>query len=130
VKSIDDYYAFAKETFQKRRSELSRRFIREFAALDTMWLKKYQLRYIVAKLTQAVYLAGYGTASEGHRWLSRYLDASNQVEHIAPVTPSSEAVNEFGDGATEWAVIWSIGNLALAESSINGSLGNKPFSRK
>ncbi len=130
VKSIDDYHAFANVTFRKRRSELSRRFIREFAALDTMWLKKYQLRYIVAKLTQAVDLAGFGGASEGHRWLSRYLDAANHIEHIAPVTPSSEAVNEFGDGATELALIWSIGNLALAESAINGSLGNKPFSRK
>lgn len=130
VHSIEEYRAFSANTFVKRRSELAARFFREFAALDTLFLKKYQLRYIVGKLTQSVDLAGYGIASEGHKWLSRYTDAVNHIEHIAPVTPSSDATAEFGEGAADLAVVWSIGNLLLAESSINGSLGNKPFSKK
>jgi Protein of unknown function (DUF1524) len=130
VKTLEDYQVLAAKTFRKRRLELATQFLREFAALDTQRLKKYQLRYIVGKLTQAVDLAGFGAASEGHRWLSRYADASNHIEHIAPTAPSAEAVAEFGDGALEPGLIWSIGNLVLAESSINDSLGNKPFSRK
>ena len=130
VQTIEQYRAFSTDTFVKRRSELATRFLREFAALDASLLKKYQLRYIVGKLTQSVDLAGYGITSEGHKWLSRYTDASNHIEHIAPVNPSSDAAAEFGEGATDWAVIWSIGNLALAEFSINGSLGNRAFSKK
>ena len=116
VRAIEQYRAFSVATFAKRKSELAARFIREFTALDALFLKKYQLRYIVGKLTQAVDLAAYGGSSEGHKWLSRYTDASNHVEHIAPSTPSTDAVAEFGEGATDRGVIWSIGNLALAES--------------
>jgi hypothetical protein len=37
---------------------------------------------------------------------------------------------EFGVGVNDPRLVWSIGNLALAESSINQSLGNTPFSHK
>jgi len=130
VKSLRSYDEFAKKTFRNRRKELAERFLREFAALDTQFLKNYQRRYLVGKLTQAVDMAGFGPTAEGTRWLSRYCDPANHIEHIAPVTPSAEAVNQFGDGATNATIQWAIGNLALAESSINGSLGNKSFSKK
>jgi hypothetical protein len=86
-----EYETFAARTFLKRRAELAERFKREFVAIDGNSIKRYQLRYIVAKLTQAVDLVGFGADSDP-------------------------------------TLIWSIGNLALAESAINHSLGNKPFS--
>jgi hypothetical protein len=124
-----EYETFAARTFLKRRAELAERFKREFVAIDGNSIKRYQLRYIVAKLTQAVDLVGFGADSEGHRWLSRYCDgAASHIEHIAPQTPGFESRAEFGDRADDPTLIWSIGNLALAESAINHSLGNKPFS--
>ena len=128
IKTLDAYYAFATDTFDKRRSELASRFLREFSLLDVASLKKFQQRYIVAKLTQAVDLAAFGAASERHRWLSGYCDGgADHIEHITPQTPDSDVRTEFGEGADDHSVIWSIGNLALTEAAINHSLGNKPY---
>jgi Protein of unknown function (DUF1524) len=73
-------------------------------------------------------LAAFGATSEGHRWLSGYCDGgAAHIEHITPQTPDDDVRTEFGEGADDHNLIWSIGNLALAEAPINHSLGNKPF---
>ncbi|HEV7690545.1 MAG TPA: DUF262 domain-containing HNH endonuclease family protein [Hyphomonadaceae bacterium] len=131
IDTLAKYEAFSKDTFVRRRSELADRFRREFSALDGQAVRGYQLRYILAKLTQAVDLAGYGQTAEGVRWLSAYFDGKAlNIEHITPQTPCDEVRAEFGPGADEPANIWSIGNLALAEAAINKSMGNKPFGEK
>jgi hypothetical protein len=129
IATVDEYEEFSARTFSKRKQELADRFKREFEALDCGPMKRFQLRYIIAKLTQAVDLAAFGSTSEGHRWLSRYCDGgAAHIEHVAPQTPGEEVRAEFGLGADDRTLIWSIGNLALAEAAINHSLGNKPFS--
>ena len=131
VRSLEDYRGLSDDTFARRRSELAERFKREFAALDGRSVRVFQLRYILAKLTQAVDVLGFGPSAEGARWLSRYCDAQNvHIEHITPQTPSAEVEAEFGERAGDPSIIWSIGNLALAEAAINQSLGNKPFSAR
>jgi len=131
IKSIDDYDSFAQLTFRKRREELSARFHREFAALDGGSLRQYQLRYILGKLTQYVDLMAYGQSSQSHIWLARYCDGANvHIEHILPQSPDDEVHEEFGEGAEDRSLLWSIGNLALAEKSINTSLGRRTFSYK
>jgi hypothetical protein len=131
LETVEAYEQFSARHFAKRRAELADRFKREFVALDGATMKKFQLRYVVAKLTQAVDLAGYGEMSEGHKWLSRYCDGTaSHIEHIAPQNPRSEATVEFGDGADDPKLIWSIGNLVLAEAAINHSLGNKPYNTR
>lgn len=129
--SAEQYEAFAARTLRARRRDLAARFHREFAALDGRSLRQYQLRYVLAKLTQHVDLLAYGRNSQGHLWLSRYCDGSNvQIEHILPQTPDEAVRQEFGDGADDPQLLWSVGNLALAEKSINASLGRRPFSAK
>jgi hypothetical protein len=54
IKTIEDYRNFAVNTFDRRQRELAARFAREFPLLDLSTFKKFQQRYIVAKLTQAV----------------------------------------------------------------------------
>ncbi|WP_319327042.1 DUF262 domain-containing protein [Bradyrhizobium sp.] len=131
IKTLDEYMRLSERTFAKRRGELATRFTREFPALDGRSIKQFQLRYVLAKLTQYMDLAAYGRRSAGHRWLSRYCDGSaNHIEHILPQTPTLEVEAEFGPGAADLSLVWSIGNLALAESAINQSLGNMPFSYK
>jgi hypothetical protein len=128
LESLEAYERFSASNFAKRRAELADRFKREFVALDGATMKRFQLRYVLAKLTQAVDMAGFGETSEGHRWLSRYCDSgASHIEHIAPQNPRPEAIAEFGGGAEDPKIIWSIGNLALAEAAINHSLGNKPY---
>lgn len=129
IKTLDAYEPFSASTFNKRRQELAERFHREFPAMRVDGFRKFQQRYLVARLTQAVDQAGFGATSQGHVWLSRYCDsAANHIEHITPQTPSDEVRAAFGTGADDPAVIWSVGNLALAEAAINHSLGNKPYS--
>ena len=59
-----------------------------------------------------------------------FLDGTNHIEHILPQTPSEAVLKEFDrrDDAEEFAG-W-LGNLVLAEETINCSLGNLPFSKK
>jgi hypothetical protein len=128
LKSLEEYRIFSARTFDKKRADLSDRFVREFSNLDVSGLKKFQQRYIVCKLTQAVDLSAFGASSEGHKWLSRYCDGNaSHIEHITPQTPDDDVRTEFGDGVDDHRVIWSIGNLALAEAAINHSLGRKPY---
>jgi hypothetical protein len=47
-----------------------------------------------------------------------------------PQSPDDEVRAEFGEGADSPTLLWSIGNLTLAEKSINTSLGRRPFSYK
>lgn len=131
VKTIGEYEAFAERTLRKRRRELSSRFHREFRNLDGRALRQYQLRYVLGKLTQHVDQAAYGQSSQTSLWLSRYCDGTNvHIEHILPQSPDDEVRGEFGEGADSPTLIWSIGNLALAEKSLNTSLGRRPFSYK
>ena len=95
-----------------RRRELATRFHREFTALSGRGLRQYQLRYILAKLTQYVDLVAYGRNSEGQRWLSRYTDGTNvPIEHVLPQTPDDAVRAEFGEGADDPELLWSIGSV-------------------
>ena len=131
VTTMAEYEALAEETLRSRRRELAPRFHREFTSLVGTGLRQYQLRYLLAKLTQHVDLLAYGRDAEGCRWLSRYTDGFNiHIEHILPQKPDDAVRAEFGDGADDPELLWSIGNLGLAEKSINTSLGRRPFSEK
>jgi hypothetical protein len=131
LSSIEEYRSLSDETFRRRRDELLPRFLREYSALDGRALKQFQLRYILAKLTQYVDLLAYGAKSEAHRWLSRYCDGNTtHIEHVLPQKTTPLVQSEFGQSADDPGRIWSIGNLALAERSINTSLGNAAFSHK
>lgn len=131
VTNLEQYETFAEQTLRKRRRELAPRFHREFAVLDGRTLRQYQLRYVLAKLTQHVDRAAYGQSSQNSLWLSRYCDGANiHIEHILPQSPDADVREEFGEGADSPELLWSLGNLALAEKSINTSLGRKPFSYK
>lgn len=131
LSTIEDYQQFAEGTLRKRRRELAARFHREFTALDGSTLRLYQLRYVLGKLTQHVDQAAYGQSSQTCLWLSRYCDGANvHIEHILPQSPDDEVRGEFGEGADSSELLWLIGNLALAEKSINTSLGRRPFSYK
>ena len=106
VETLEQYEEFAERTLRRRRRELAPRFRREFAALNGQHLRQYQLRYVLAKLTQAVDLAAYGVTAEQ---LSRYCDGSNiHIEHILPQSPNDLVRAEFGEEADDPEVLWSI----------------------
>jgi hypothetical protein len=128
VESAAELSEVIAKRFTPAKGDLAARFddaLRRLAADD---VQKYRLRYILAKLTQRVDLDGFGE-HQGTKWLSRYAGGDFEIEHVFPQNPSLEASAEFGDGADS-AIATRLGNLVLIEKSINGSLGNKPFSQK
>ncbi|ONS59884.1 DUF262 domain-containing protein [Burkholderia cenocepacia] len=128
VQTSEQFEAFVAIRFAGARTGLSSRFYDAIRRLTSDSVQKYRLRYILAKLTQFIELEAYGE-TEGTRWLSRYISGGYEIEHILPENPSSEAVSEFGDGDLN-ELAQRLGNLVLAEKSINASLGNRPYSKK
>ncbi|MGH8259570.1 MAG: DUF262 domain-containing protein, partial [Steroidobacteraceae bacterium] len=114
--------------FDEAKGELAVRFRNALEGLHADALQGYRLKYVLAKLAQHVELAAYGE-TEGTRWLSRFVDAGFEIEHIFPQNPSPEAREEFGL-YSDPTVTGRLGNLALVEKPINAALGNRPFSQK
>ncbi|WP_210358344.1 GmrSD restriction endonuclease domain-containing protein [Sphingomonas beigongshangi] len=128
VTSSEGLADLVERRFRPARAALASRFFEAFGRLEAWDLQAYRLRYVLAKLTQAVELDAYGE-TEGTRWLKRYAEgAAYQIEHIFPVTATAECIDEFGDFSGNWTQ--RLGNLTLVEQGINSSLGNQPFSRK
>ena len=128
VNTLDELEALIERRFRRARAALSIRFSEAFGRLVADDLQAYRLRYVLAKLAQAVEVDAYGE-TEGTRWLKRYAEGSAyEIEHIFPVTASPDCVSEFGDRSGTWTQ--RLGNLVLVEQGINSSLGNLPFSSK
>ena len=128
VQTSDQFDKFVADRFASARAGLSARFDDAMRRLTSDSVQKYRLRYILAKLTQFIELEAYGE-TEGTRWLSRYVAGGYEIEHILPENPSNESVSEFGPGDQN-ELAQRLGNLVLAEKSINASLGNQAYSKK
>ena len=128
VKTAEDLEAVIERRFRPARKALATRFSDALGRLGAKDLQTYRLRYVLAKLSQAVELNAYG-ATEGTKWLRKYAEgAAYEIEHILPVTSGADCIAEFGDGSGAWTQ--RLGNLTLVEQGINSSLGNQPFSVK
>jgi hypothetical protein len=128
VKDEKSFNSFVSKTIEPNKAELAGRFDDAMRRMYYSSVQLYRLRYILAKLTQYVELSAYGE-SEGTKWLSRFVGSDFHIEHIYPERPSAAAKEEF-EPSDDFTVAYRLGNLALVETSINTSLGNKPFSEK
>jgi uncharacterized protein with ParB-like and HNH nuclease domain len=128
VKTEEDLEQFLRQRVEPARAALSERFDEAFKRMSSDELQVYRLRYILAKFNQHIEIKAYG-ATEGTRWLRNYVANEFQIEHIQPTNPCAEARQEFGD-VTDPFLTNRLGNLVLVEKPINGSLGNKSFSKK
>ena len=123
-----DFSTFCEEYFRDRKARLAREFDFVLNKMYSWETRAFRLRYLLAKLTQALDLRAYGGAGN-HPDLLHYYNGNNDIEHVFPVTPSQEAKNEFGT-STDDAIAHRIGNLLLVEQAINRLLGNRPYSQK
>jgi hypothetical protein len=128
VQSDDDLNTFLTDRFVSAKANLAARFDDAMRRLSADMLQQYRLRYVLAKLTQFVDLEAYGETA-GTCWLSRYTSGDLEIEHIFPQDASAQAASEFGPIVDE-KVVGRLGNLVLAEKSINASLGNRAYSEK
>lgn len=119
---------FIEKYFEPEKERLAFRFEQAMLALTEDSLQRYRLRYVLAKLTQYVNEHAFGPGTESD--LTVFADGSNHIEHILPQNPSQEALAEFDVKEDAENYAGYLGNLVLAEETINCSLGNRPFSKK
>ena len=123
-----EFAGFCNEYFAARKSQLSREFGNALSKMYSWETRAFRLRYMLAKLTQAVDVRAYGDGGN-YGDLMHYYAANNDIEHIYPMNPSDEALAEFGEKADEH-IASRIGNVVLVEQAINRLLGNKAYSQK
>lgn len=128
VRTDAELEAFIASSMERQRAALSVRFDEEFARLSADSIAKYRLIYVLAKLTQQIEIDAYGE-NENTKWLNKFTGGGFEIEHVLAQNASAEAQIEFGEPVTP-EVVQLLGNLALVEQAINGSLGNQPFSSK
>ena len=125
----EEFQEYVEKTFAGERAALAKSFFRALGELRTSSIRKFRLRYLVAKLTQYIDLQAYGPSNSRDRLID-YTAGGNDIEHMLAENASNEARQEFGDGAQDRNVIESLGNLLLIEKSINRSILNSPYSVK
>ncbi|WP_225009718.1 DUF262 domain-containing protein [Novosphingobium percolationis] len=126
---VEEFDGFVAATFVKERADLAPAFGRALRELKSWDLRQFRLRYLLAKITQAVDLQAYGPSDSRDR-LSDYTAGGNDIEHMLADNADVEAREEFGPSAEDQEVIQSLGNLLLIEKSINRSISNKPYTVK
>jgi hypothetical protein len=105
-------------------------FTRKLTTLTQDQLQQYQLRYLLAKITQYAELARSGDKVPDA--LDNYWKKS-QIEHILPARPALDQRTRFEDlnpGASYEDCVAKLGNLTLLEKSFNASAGNRDFAEK
>jgi tetratricopeptide (TPR) repeat protein len=129
VKDAADFDMFKTVYFDRAKKPLAEKFYDSLLRLHSYDTRAFRIKYLLAKLTQHVDLEAYG--GTGARVdLAHYTDGGNDIEHILPDTPSSEALQEFGEDGPDNELIQRLGNLMLIEKSVNRALGNKRYSAK
>jgi hypothetical protein len=127
--SDDQLDAFIRDAFLKERAALEREFEHALLTLSTRNVRKFRMRYLLAKVTQYVDLQAYGPSDSRNR-LSDYTGGGNDIEHILPDNGDAETVAEFGERGHDQDLIQSLGNLLLIELSINRSIQAGRYSIK
>lgn len=128
VRKAAAFDVFEENYFIKEKSKNLKDFQEAMEELISWELRKFRLRYLLAKVTQYFDIEAYG--AQGRTALSHYLDTQNDIEHIMPETPDDAAIEEFGEGADDEELINRLGNLMLVERSVNRVIKNRCYSEK
>jgi len=128
VGNAETFSTFEAEFFQRQKQAHRAAFLDGLGRLHTYDLRKFRLRYLLAKLTRHFDVLAYGLA--GREGLAHYLETKNDIEHILASGADGDAKAEFGEGAEDFELIQRLGNLMLVELSVNRVIKNRPYSEK
>jgi len=129
IQTHEQLDAFFLSRFEPAKEDLRSRFDLTFSTIKLQDLQRYRMRYLLGKMTQYVDeapLRGGGEYSN----LITYTNKNVHIEHILPDKPSVDSLKEFDKPEVFFLYNQRLGNLALAEESLNTFLGNKPYSQK
>ncbi|ABG50042.1 protein of unknown function DUF262 [Trichodesmium erythraeum IMS101] len=128
ISSQEDYDIFIAQEIIPSKQGVADKFENTFYRLNKLSLQLYQIRYILAKITQYIDEMAWGTVG-GIDDLRNYV-FKLEVEQILSENPTKEVVFDF-DKPTE-IVNYSqrLGNMTLLESSIKSAILNASFTEK
>lgn len=129
MNKIDDVVDYLEVQYGLYRESFYDRFIESLSSPNFGVTYRTKLRYIVGRMSQDINERAYGSAGAESK-IQTFVNADVEIEHILPLKPSHAAKKEFGDDRSVSTHQNKLGNLALIEKSINGSVGNKSYSKK
>ena len=128
VTDTSDYLKFEADFLIHQKAVSKSLFVGAIVRLHTYDLRKFRLRYLLAKLTRHFDVLAYGET--GRESLSHYMEAKNDVEHILAQGADDDAKQAFGEGADSFELTQRLGNLILVEASLNRVIKNRPYAEK
>ncbi|MGC2692072.1 MAG: DUF262 domain-containing HNH endonuclease family protein, partial [Desulfobaccales bacterium] len=122
VRDADGLNRFIKNRLFNEIEMRRRSYDNSFLNMDTSLIQKYKLKYILSKFTDFIENLRVGESNES--LITPYFKTTIQIEHILPVTPSKELLQDFSEGdKREYDVFKNkIGNFTLIERPINESV--------
>ncbi len=128
VRTMAEYENFSAGFFDKEKRKHAVAFQAALMSLKTWDIRQFRIKYFLAKVVRFFDIEAYG--EPGHELLAPYMASNNDMEHILAQSACDAAKAEFGEGASDVALIQSLGNLMLLEKSVNIVAGAEPYSVK
>jgi hypothetical protein len=128
IRSEAEFDKFIQEFILPGKQKIADKFVKNFQKLHQAALPAYQMKYILAKFTQHIDEAAWGSGG-GIDDLTNYI-LRLEIEYILPENPAPEIVEKFDKPTEIDNYIRRLGNLTLMEKSLKNVVGNLSFHEK
>ncbi|NEQ36936.1 MAG: DUF262 domain-containing protein [Okeania sp. SIO3I5] len=128
ITSREDFDQFIANQIIPSKQRVADKFDKAFSKLNKSSFQPYQIKYILAKLTQYIDETAWGSVA-GIDDLRNYI-LKLELEQILPENPTKEVIVDFDKPTEIGNYSKRLGNLTLLESSIKSAIANANFAEK
>ncbi len=128
ITSQEDFDRFIANQIIPNKQLVAEKFEKAFHKLNKSSFQPYQIKYILAKLTQYIDETAWGSGG-GIDDLRNYI-LKLELEQILPENPTKEVIVDFDKPTEIGNYSKRLGNLTLLESSIKSAIANANFAEK
>ncbi len=128
ITSQEDFNRFIANQIIPSKQQVADKFEKSFYKLNKSSFQPYQIKYILAKLTQYIDETAWGNAA-GIDDLRNYI-LKLELEQVLPENPTKEVIVDFDKPTEIGNYSKRLGNLTLLESSIKSAITNANFTEK
>lgn len=128
IASTEEFDRFIADQIISSKLLVANKFEKAFHKLHKSSFQPYQIKYILAKLTQYIDETAWGSGG-GIDDLSNYI-LKLDVEQILPEYPTQKVISSFDKPREIESYSKLLGNLTLLESSIKSAITNLSFTEK
>ena len=128
IASTEEFDRFIADQIISSKQLVANKFEKAFHKLNKSSFQPYQIKYILAKLTQYIDETAWGSGG-GIDDLSNYI-LKLDVEQILPEYPTQKVISSFDKPREIESYSKLLGNLTLLESSIKSAITNLSFTEK